>query len=53
MKLDDKSKIKLADHLLDYMDKLSEDDDPLYEEDELFEESKKPIVKISVKKKGK
>ena len=53
MKLDDKSKIKLADHLLDYMDKLSEDDDPLYEEDELFEESKMPKVKITVKSKEK
>ena len=50
----DKSKIKLADEILKYVDMLQEDEDPLYEEDEMFEEEKKmPMVKISVKKKAK
>jgi hypothetical protein len=48
--MDDKKK-KIADKLIKYMEELLEDEDPLYEDDELFEKVKKPKIKVMVSKK--
>lgn len=47
----DKKKLQLADKIIKYMEELAGDDDPLYEEDEMFEEKpkKKPSIKIVLK----
>lgn len=44
-----KSKSRIADLILKYMDMLQEEEDPMYEEDDLFEdEEEKPKGKIKV-----
>lgn len=48
----DKKKLQLADKIIQYMEELAGDDDPLYEEEEMFEEKKKPAkpaIKVLLK----
>lgn len=46
----DKVKIKMADEILRIIDELQEEDDPIMEEEDIFEDKKgKPIIKIKVK----
>lgn len=52
--MNDKTKIKMADQILQIIKDLEGDNDPMYDDDDLFEDKKgEPVVKVSVKKKVK